>query len=353
MSDERLAPDQHDSLEGIAEPSENPELTGHVEAQQMLLAAQRAGRLPHAIVLAGPQGIGKATFAFAFARHLLSDAEPDPEGIFARTGKDSPLFRQIASGAHPSVLHLTRPANDKTKGFKTVLSVDEIRRIGRFLSLTSGTGSYRIVIIDPADDMRSAAANALLKNLEEPPARTIFVLIAHSPGALLPTIRSRCQVIRLAPLSDGELAEVLVRADQLPDDDRAREALLARSAGSARTAIVLQQYGGVEIATALDALATGMADIAASHRLAEAVSGRDSAIQLDVFNGRALELLANAAAEAAQSDDTNRAKRLSDAWHLARIAITETATYNLDQKQHALTMISRLNTALKPHSGRM
>lgn len=352
MNEERLAPAQHDTLEGIAEPSENPALVGHVEAQQMLLAAQGAGRLPHAIVLAGPQGIGKATFAFAFARHLLSGAEPK-EGRFAAASVESPLFRQIASGAHPSVLHLTRPANDKTKGFKTVLSADEIRRIGRFLSLTSGTGSYRIVIIDPADDMRSAAANALLKNLEEPPSRTIFVLIAHSPGALLPTIRSRCQVIRLAPLAHDELMEVLVRAGQLPDDEGSRDALLARSEGSARTAIVLQQYGGVEIATALDALATGPTDIAASHRLAEAVSGRDSAIQLDVFNGRALELLANAAIDAAQSGDTNRAKTLSDAWHLARIAITETATYNLDQKQHALTMISRLNTALKLHSGRM
>ncbi|RFC66618.1 DNA polymerase III subunit delta' [Mesorhizobium denitrificans] len=351
MSEERLAPQQHDSLEGIAEPSETPELVGHLEAQYMLLAAQKAGRLPHAIVLAGPQGIGKATFAFAFARHLLSGAEPGAN--FEPVAIDSPIYRQIASGAHPSVLHLTRPANDKTKGFKTVLSVDEIRRIGRFLSFTSGNGSYRVVIIDPADDMRAAAANALLKNLEEPPSRTIFILIAHSPGALLPTIRSRCQVIRLAPLNDKDLAEVLVRAGQWPDDERVSDALLARSEGSARNAIILQQYGGVEIATALDALATGSADIAASQRLAEAVSGRDSAIQLDVFNGRALELLANAAADAAQSGDTNRAKKLSDAWHMARIAITETATYNLDQKQHALTMISRLNTALKPQSGRM
>ncbi|MBX3596353.1 MAG: DNA polymerase III subunit delta' [Rhizobiaceae bacterium] len=352
-TEERLAPDQHDTLEGIAAPSENPELVGHVEAQQMLLAAQQAGRLPHAIVLAGPQGIGKATFAFAFARHLLSGAEPSEQGLFAKVGPESPLFRQIASGSHPSVLHLTRPVNDKTKGFKTVLSVDEIRRIGRFLSLTSGTGSYRVVIIDPADDMRAAAANALLKNLEEPPERTIFVLIAHSPGALLPTIRSRCQVIRLAPLPSTELVQVLRRADQLPDDDRACEALLERSEGSARTAIILQQYGGVEISTALDALAKGPLDIAASHRLADAVSGRDSAIQFDVFNGRVLELFAQAASEAAQSGNAIRAKMLSDAWQKARIAITETATYNLDQKQHALTMISRLNNSLKPQGGRM
>lgn len=351
--EERIAPEQHDTLSGIAEPAENPELVGHVEAQRMLTAAQRAGRLPHAIVLAGPQGIGKATFAFAFARHLLSDEAAGPDGLFNRIGSETPLFRQVASGAHPAVLHLTRPANERTKGFKTVLSVDEIRRIGRFLSMTSGNGTYRIVIIDPADDMRAASANALLKNLEEPPSRTVFVLIAHSAGALLPTIRSRCQIMRLAPLGPAELAEVLAMADQLPDDERAREALVARAEGSARAAIVLQQYGGVEIAAALDALAAGRMDIAASHRLADAVSGRDSAIQLDVFNGRALEILAEAAARAAEAGDVKRAKNLSDAWHLARIAISETATYNLDQKQHALTMISRLNNALKPQNGRM
>ncbi|MCO5065916.1 MAG: DNA polymerase III subunit delta' [Rhizobiaceae bacterium] len=351
--EERLAPEQHDTLSGIPEPSETANLVGHVEAQHMLLAAQRAGRLPHAILLAGPQGIGKATFAFAFARHLLSPAAPPDNGLFNTVGPETPLFRQIASGAHPAVLHLTRPANDRTKGFKTVLSVDEIRRIGRFLSLTSGDGSWRIVIVDPADDMRAAAANALLKNLEEPPARTIFILIAHSPGALLPTIRSRCQVLRLSPLDDGALRQVLGNVGELPDEEPVRAALVARAGGSARSAIVLQQYGGVEIATALDRLATGPTDIAASHRLADAVSGRDNAIQLDVFNERALELLAGAASDAAQAGDTGRAKKLSDAWHLARIAISETATYNLDQKQHALTMISRLNNVLRPQIGRM
>ncbi len=107
------------------------------------------------------------------------------------------------------MLHLTRPANEKTKGFKTVVTVDEIRRVNRFLSMTSHDGGYRVVIVDPADDMNVNAANALLKNLEEPPSRTVFILISHSPGGLLPTIRSRCQMVRLSPLGNDDLIAAL------------------------------------------------------------------------------------------------------------------------------------------------
>ncbi len=162
---ERLAPEQYDTIEGIPEPAENARLIGHKEASNMLAAAYRSGKLSHALLLAGPQGIGKATLAFHLARHLLRHPSPEtaPDEL---EGPDtaSSLFRQIATGAHPSVLHLTRPMNEKTKSFKTVVTVDEVRRINRFLSLTSHDGSYRVVIVDPADDMNTNAANALLKN---------------------------------------------------------------------------------------------------------------------------------------------------------------------------------------------
>lgn len=246
---ERLAPERHDTLDGAAEPAENARLIGHVEAQRSLLTAQRAGRLPHAIILAGPQGIGKATFAFHFARHLLSSRDAAEIGdSFRSVDMQSSLFRQVASSAHPSVLHLTRPANERTKGFKTVLSVDEVRRIGHFLSMTSHDGGYRVVIVDPADDMRNAAANALLKNLEEPPSRTIFILISHSLGSLLPTIRSRCQVFRLERLQHDEMSEVLAHVDDFPAANSERSNLIERANGSARNALILHQFGGLEIA---------------------------------------------------------------------------------------------------------
>ncbi|ESZ70735.1 MULTISPECIES: DNA polymerase III subunit delta' [unclassified Mesorhizobium] len=347
---ERIAPEQHDTLDGVPEPSETLRLVGHEQAAAMLAAAYRSGKLPHALIFAGPVGIGKATLAFHLAHHLLKhpafDQAPD---TFAVPDPASPLFRQIATGAHPGVLHLTRPLNDKTKSFKTVVTVDEIRKVNRFLSLTSHDGSYRVVIVDPADDMNTNAANALLKNLEEPPSRTLFILIVHAPGSLLPTIRSRCQMVRLTPLDAGSLMSVLETVEPPPPSDpAARAALAERAGGSARNAILLTQYGGLEIAGTLDALVTsGRSDIAGAYRLAEAVAGRDQAIQFDIFNRRALDLLSTGASEAALAGDLARAKTLSDTWHEALNAISETDTYNLDKKQHALTMIDRLNSAMR------
>ncbi|ESZ55089.1 DNA polymerase III subunit delta' [Mesorhizobium sp. C120A] len=347
---ERIAPEQHDTLDGVPEPSETLRLVGHEQAAAMLAAAYRSGKLPHALIFAGPVGIGKATLAFHLAHHLLKhpafDQAPD---VFAVPDPASPLFRQIATGAHPGVLHLTRPLNDKTKSFKTVVTVDEIRKVNRFLSLTSHDGSYRVVIVDPADDMNTNAANALLKNLEEPPSRTLFILIVHAPGSLLPTIRSRCQMVRLTPLDAGSLMSVLETVEPPPPSDpAARAALAERAGGSARNAILLTQYGGLEIAGTLDALVTsGKSDIAGAYRLAEAVAGRDQAIQFDIFNRRALDLLSTGASEAALAGDLARAKTLSDTWHDALNAISETDTYNLDKKQHALTMIDRLNSAMR------
>ncbi|TIX84318.1 MAG: DNA polymerase III subunit delta' [Mesorhizobium sp.] len=297
---ERIAPEQHDTLDGVPEPSETPRLVGHGQAATMLASAYRSGKLPHALIFVGPVGIGKATLAFHLAHHLLKHpaSEQAPE-VLAVPDPASSLFRQIATGAHPSVLHLTRPPNDKTKSFKTVVTVDEIRKVSRFLSLTSHDGSYRVVIVDPADDMNTNAANALLKNLEEPPARTLFILIVHAPGSLLPTIRSRCQMVRLTPLDAESLMRVLE------------------------------------------------SDVAGAYRLAEAVAGRDQAIQFDIFNRRALDLLSTGASQAALAGDLARAKTLSDTWHEALNAISETDTYNLDKKQHALTMIDRLNSAMR------
>ncbi|ESX21072.1 DNA polymerase III subunit delta' [Mesorhizobium sp. LSJC264A00] len=347
---ERIAPEQHDTLDGVPEPSETLRLVGHEQAAAMLAAAYRSGKLPHAVIFAGPIGIGKATLAFHLAHHLLKhpafDQAPD---VFAVPDPASSLFRQIATGAHPGVLHLTRPLNDKTKSFKTVVTVDEIRKVNRFLSLTSHDGSYRVVIVDPADDMNTNAANALLKNLEEPPSRTLFILIVHAPGSLLPTIRSRCQMVRLTPLDAGSLMSVLETVEPPPPSDpAARAALAERAGGSARNAILLTQYGGLEIAGTLDALVTsGRSDIAGAYRLAEAVAGRDQAIQFDIFNRRAIDLLSTGASEAALAGDLARAKTLSDTWHEALNAISETDTYNLDKKQHALTMIDRLNSAMR------
>lgn len=343
---ERLAPEQHDSLDGVPEPAENPRLHGHEAARRMLAGAYRAGKLPHALLLTGPRGIGKATLAFHLANHLLRhpDAAGAPDLVAAPEPATS-LFRQIASGAHPGVLHLTRPFNEKNKAFKSALTVDEVRRIGRFLSLTSHDGSYRVVIVDAADDMNVNAANALLKNLEEPPSRTLFVLIAHSLGRILPTIRSRCQTLRLSPLDPHELAAALTGLGIAVAGD---SAVAGKAGGSVRAAILLSQYGGLDIAEALDALLSARRIAAAdAHRLADIVAARDGRVRLDIFNEHALDLLAEAGSAAARQHDLQGARRFSEAWQRSRLAIEETEAYNLDRKQHALDMIFRLNDTFR------
>jgi DNA polymerase-3 subunit delta' len=206
-----------------------------------------------------------------------------------------------------------------------------------------------VVIVDPADDMNISAANALLKNLEEPPSRTVFILISHSPGGLLPTIRSRCQMVRLAPLGQDDLIAALSTFDiQPPADETARQALAERSGGSVRMAILLTQYGGLEIAEATEAIVRAPSlDVAGAHRLADAVAGRERAIQFDIFNRHLLDLLADAASAAALQGDAARADRYSQDWQEIRVAVEETETYNLDRKQHALNMIVRLQDTFR------
>ena len=343
----RLSPEQHDTLDDIPEPAETPVLIGHRAEADRLAAAYRSGKLHHALILSGPQGIGKATFAFHLAHHLLKHADPAtaPEHL-AEPDPASSLFRLIANGGHPSILYLTRPLNEKTKAFRSAVTVEEVRKVGRFLSLTSHDGGYRIVIVDPADDMNANAANALLKNLEEPPSRTLFILRSHAAGGLLPTIRSRCQTVRMQPLAPAEFARAL---DVIEIAAPAVGDLADRAAGSVREAILLTQYGGLEIAGAIDRIVAEPAfDVAAGFKLADAVAGKGQGIQFALFNRHLLDRVADLAREAAQAGDLFRADRLSACWQDAGQTVWETETYNLDKRQHVAGLMRRLHETLYP-----
>lgn len=342
---ERTAPERFDTLPEIPEPSENPLLVGHQRVADMLAGAYRAGKLHHGLLFAGPPGIGKATLAFHLANHLFAypRAEDAPEHLSVPDPK-SQAFRLIAQDAHPSLLHLTRPFVERDKKFKTVITVDEIRRIQRFLSLTPHDGGYRVVIVDPADDLNISAANALLKSLEEPPPRTVFILITHSAGRLLPTIRSRCQIVRLQPLAAADLAGLLRSLGAA--DGGSDEEIAARAQGSVRNAILLSQFGGAEIADVLHKLVSGRNfDAAEALRLGEAVSGRERDVQFSIFNRTVLDMINQFATTRAEAGDTRGAAAAADLWDEINTAIRDAETFNLDRKQHASGIAAKLNAA--------
>lgn len=341
-----LAPDRHDTLSDTPAPSENPRLVGHEAIATSLANDYRTGRLHHALLLAGPAGIGKATLAFRIANHLL--AHPDAAGAPADLSDpdtSSSTFRQVASDAHPSVLHLTRPLNEKTKGFKTAITADEVRRINRFLAHTSHDRSWRVVIVDPADDMNRNAANALLKNLEEPPARTLFILVAHQPGRLLPTIRSRCRLVRLSPLGMEDLRAAI--AAVRPDLGSLSSEALQRAGGSVREALLDLAYGGQEIADAMQGvLGARRLDIPKLHALADQVAGRTAGLRYELFLSRLLERIAEEAAQAADEGRGRQADELASLFQDTTRATDTADAYNLDRKQHVIGTVTRVHAVL-------
>ena len=223
MSWERVEADQ---IEGVPAP-ETQHLVGHERAYAGILAALDAGRPPSAIMLHGPRGIGKATFAFTLARELLT-----------RTSDESAerVDAQIASMAHPNLFVLRRARDlSATDKFYTAIRVEDVRTARDALQRTRGRAGYRIAIIDSVDDCNANSANALLKTLEEPPAETLFIVLSHRPGGLLPTIRSRCQSIALRPLPDDEVSAIVSAIK--PDTDAETLARAIRFGGRPRRAL--------------------------------------------------------------------------------------------------------------------
>jgi DNA polymerase-3 subunit delta' len=335
-------------LEGAIAPPENSKLFGHKEAEAFLARSYRSGKGHHAILIEGPEGIGKATLAFRFANHILRHPEPTeaPDDL----GDPDPasiVTRQVASGASHNLLHLTRPVDEKTGRPKGAITVDEVRRAGKFFSQTSGSGNWRIVIIDPADDLNRNAANAILKILEEPPRRSLFLVLTHAPGKLLPTIRSRCLPLRLKPLETGAMRQALAHLGfdlAGPNGDR----ILAAAGGSVSEALKLINYGGLDIAQAFEDILKGQGPSVRKnmHRLADILSAKDSETIFDFFSSLLTGRVMQSAREAAHAGDIDRAERLAklSSNFAERLALSE--AYNLDRKQTILSLIDDLKDAL-------
>ncbi len=246
-------------------PRANPDLVGHEAAESALRRLFESGRMPHALLLSGPRGIGKATMAFRLARFVLATGAGQGAGqgaddrLFggAESGlgiaSDSGVCRRVASGGHADLLTVERAYDPRRRRLRGEIVVDEAREIAAFLRLTAAEGGWRVVVVDGADEMNRSAANALLKILEEPPQRVLLLLVAHSPGRLLPTIRSRCRRFPMAPLPVATVRRLLARyRPDLPDAQA--EALIALSGGSIGRALDLAGAGGVELYQAVVAL---------------------------------------------------------------------------------------------------
>src|SRR5476649_710129 len=210
---------QVETSAAIAHPRETAVLFGHREAETALLNAYRSGRIPHAWLIGGAQGIGKATLAYRMARFVLAHRNPlAPEVQRAETlnvAASDPVARHVAAGAHGGLLTLERSLNDKGV-LRTVITVDETRETISFFGSTAAVDGWRVCIVDTVDELNANAANALLKVLEEPPQRSLFLLVSHASARVLPTIQSRCRKLALRPLGIDDVIHAAAEAAQIP-----------------------------------------------------------------------------------------------------------------------------------------
>jgi len=327
------------------EPRANPELVGHEDAALTLVEAAGAGRLHHAWLLAGPRGVGKATLAYRFARWLLA-GRPSTRAPLEVPAED-PVFRRIAAGGHAD-LRVLAP-NSGERGVKLMIRVDEVRQVPRFLGLTAAEGGWRIVVIEQAEAMNAEAQNALLKTLEEPPARALLLLTTAAPDRLLPTIRSRCRRIDLFPLPQPEMEAVLGR--WLPELEPEQRSVLARiSGGAPGRALQLAEGDGLALHAQVEAFLGSLPrpDPRGLHQLADSLAAKRDGSAFVTF----MELLRSGLGEAIRAagrgqpaPDFLASRPLADwasLWDtLGRLA-DETETLNLDRKQAVLSGLSQL-----------
>ena len=374
MSDDdeigRLEEEERGEPPEVPAPRENPLLLGHEAAEAALLQAYRSGRLPHAWLLSGPRGVGKATLAFRFARFLFA-AGPG-NGLFALAPASLVLppehsaFRRVASGGLADLLVVERGIDPRRKKLRSEIVVDDTRAIAGFLRLTPAEGSWRVVIVDGADMMNHNAANALLKILEEPPQRALLLLVSDNPGRLLPTIRSRCRILALKPLPEPVVLHALER--YRPDLSQSDRAVLAElGEGSIGRALDLAQAGGIGLYRSLVKLIDGLPELdgAALHALADRFARGDGDDAFRLISELLPGFIARMVALASGGGEGGRAPLPGEAATMRRLAerrgldqwveVWEKLTHlfaqadgvNLDRKQVVLNAFFALEEAAR------
>lgn len=333
-----------DPREGPDHPRRRTELKGHQAAEETLLRQYRSGRMHHAWLFAGPRGIGKATLAYRLARFLLS--YPDPRLAGERTSlyvaAEAPVAHRIAARGHADLITLERAYDAKAERLKAEIAVDDVRKASAFFGRTAGEGGWRICIVDAAEDLNTESANALLKILEEPPAHSLFILVSHQAGRLLPTIRSRCLRLDLSPLSEGDTSAVLETLGQHKPEELARAAQLSQ--GSPGRALELLNSQGAKYFDLLRQLMSRSQniDLAAKISIADGLQGRDMAGDYAIFCELLLTYVADLARHSALAGQgASFARAHEEIGHSLRLA----NALNLDRRQTILDALSVLGSA--------
>ncbi|HEX8164983.1 MAG TPA: DNA polymerase III subunit delta' [Beijerinckiaceae bacterium] len=343
-----LEPDQ---LAGAPHPREQAALFGHAEAEAAFLDGVRSRRLHHAWLIGGPEGIGKATLAYRVARFLLAHGGTVPPGATTlAVDPQNPAARQVAARSHPDLAVVRRGLRKDGKGYSQEIGVDHVRRALDLFASTAGRGGYRVCMVDAADDLNASSGNALLKVIEEPPPRSVFLVVSHAPQRLLPTIRSRCRKLQLRPLSEPDLLAVIRSLGppwaDTPEADLSRAAALAE--GSVRRAIEMLDEDKAAIVAGTEALLSELPrlDMRRVVQLAEKVSPRGTEGDLKLALDTAMAWVSKGLEARAAAGPARLAPLVEVCEKVARAA-REAEIYNLDKRPVVIALFGDLAEAVR------
>jgi len=359
---EAEAEPEADRLEGFPHPRETPRLFGHEAAERALAEAFASGRMHHAWLITGRAGIGKATLAYRLARHALAlPQQREAPGARLDVAAEATAVRQVRALSHPGLLLLRRPYDARAKRLAQSIPVDEVRKLKSFLALTSGEAAWRVVLVDAADELNLNAANALLKSLEEPPQRSLFLLISAEPSQLLPTIRSRCRRLDLGTLAGEPLraaaAAALATRGLEPPDGAAWDTLERLARGSVRRVLQLSASGGLALYARIERLLASLPrlDWQAAHALTDEMGYGAPEERFETFFDLFLDALARLlrARATGQGEAADRAlaerliapERLGEwaaLWQAAVSNKADAAELNLDRKAMLTSLFAAL-----------
>ncbi len=275
--------DELPDIDGDSPPRLTRALVGHGAAVQAFTNACQSGRMPHAWLITGSKGVGKASFAYLAAKALMNAASPEAIDPLWQA-EDSQDTHLIETDAHPDMFVLKRRFNEKTDKFFADIPAENVRDLKKSFSLSAARGGWRVAIVDSIDELNKFGVNSLLKLLEEPPQKSIFFIVCHNPGRLLDTIKSRCRSLHFNTLSNDELVGLIAqRSAGIDPNEAAAAAYLAQ--GSAGRAFELVEHGGMDLYRDLIDVLVGLPnpDIEKLHALASRFGARAAPATFDVF----------------------------------------------------------------------